>query len=434
MAAMIVSTAEMKRALQACAKVAESRPTIPILSYVKVETDDHGCRLSVTDREVSRMEVIEAAVAPGEEWAAAVHIKSLQKLLPKKVADIKRAPVVELNPGNDSEPTLVVVAGGGVSTLRTLPAEEFPTLPAPEASSEVTEPAVFRVNAWRGMIGKVFSAISSEESRFQLSGALFELGEVPVAVATDGHRLHKAVGTFRVRQPLEWPFTTESGKCRIAEEATLVPRALLACVQTDPAFADRKVKEQCGELKSGPNKGRPKYRTVHYPRDLYFSRSEHHIWIETPGVRYCSRILEGTFPDYGRVIKEDKPECEIIASAGDIRRAIAAVEGTVGDRARAVRLDLSGTFPVFSAKCPDKGASSAELNGSTELLGKLAKLDTEEEAKTSIGMNPDYLIDAFKPYHDEERVHVHLWDENTQAVVHVESDPSLRAVVMPIRL
>ena len=430
---MIVKTVDLKRALTACAKIAGTRSSIPILSHVLIEANDQGCKLSATDLEVSRVEKIDACVAPAEDWGAAVPVREFLKLLPKKVADIKRAPMIQLDPGGtEGEPTLVIKAGDGESRLLTLPAVDFPTLPTPDASSEVTQPAVFRVNAWRSMIGKVFEAISMGDSRFQLEGALLELGEVPIAVATDGHRLHKAIGSYRFDN-----VERRRGPSGSIGQNPLVPRWLLACVQTDPIFGDRKVKEQCGELKSGKNKGKPKYRTVHHPRDLYFQRSEHHIWIETVGVRYCSRILEDTFPDYGRVIKEDKPECEIIASAGDIRRALAAVEATIGDRARAVRLELGGEFPVFSAACPDKGTSSAELNGSTQLLGKLAKCSHQKKkdpVATSIGMNPDYLVDTFKSYHDEEKVHVHLWDENTQAVVHVESDPSLRAVIMPIRL
>ena len=428
-----VKTADLKKSLVAVCRSTECRSTIPILSHVKLEATSLGLRLTTTDLDVSRMELVpHAGGKPSAvRWTACVDAKRLKAMMPKSA---KRAPTVEMSP--HSEGMLAVCAGGGVSDMRTLPAEEFPMIPSMENASE---PVVWSGEAFRDLAEKVFPAISTEESRFQLSGALFELNGSARAVATDGNRLHCVDGELLVGstedRPKDW--------------STLVPRELLKQARADYRFKPM---------------GRGKKR---YSNAVHLAWSENHVWLETYGVRYCARLIEGTFPDYERLFKADPP-CRIETTGADLVSTIAAVEHCTGDRARAVRLELTGAIghadrlPEFYAANPDQGEARAVLNGSTSISGQLendpprrpatptgpdAQFTAEareityqeslKEFKASgsraerqhIGLNPDYLSDIAKLF--PGALDIGLWNENTQIGL---TGPEFRAVIMPVRL
>ncbi len=424
-----VKTADLKKSL-----IAVCRATDRKSSHVKLEATSLGLRLTATDLEVSRMELIPYATGEpsSARWTTCVDATRLKAMMPKAAKDVKRAPTVELSPHSGGN-KLAVCASGGVSDMRTLPAEEFPTLPS---MGNASEPVVWSGEAFRDLATKVFPAISSEESRFQLSGALFELNGKARAIATDGHRLHCVDGDLLVSSD-DW-----SG---------LVPRELLKQALTDYRFKAF---------------GRGKKR---YANAVHFSWSEDHVWLETYGVRYCARILEGTFPDYERVIKKGDAPCQIETTGVDLVSTIAAVEHCTGDRARAIRLELAGELPEFFAANPDKGEARATLNGSTSMSGALerdapkrpaepmadagsdaawrhiaaleefeAELETFESdkklglAKTKIqeiGLNPDYVMDIGKLFPDN--LSMGLWNENGQILLTAQD---FRSVIMPIRL
>lgn len=230
-----LSTADLKRALKDSARVAERKTTIPVLSHVLIQCEPGGVRLSVTDLEMSRQEMLPyvrpvpadrhdpATFQPDRLWSRCVSVSALFKLLPTTASRVKAAPVVDLDiDGAKDEQALWVSVGGAGTMLRGMPTEDFPTLPfaAPrytgkrhtgKPKTELPEAAVVPGAPFRRTIKKVFSAISTEESRFQLSGALFELttgSGLPRSkeggadgsseeynlrmVATDGHRLNRA--------------------------------------------------------------------------------------------------------------------------------------------------------------------------------------------------------------------------------------------------
>lgn len=439
-----VKTAELKKSLVAVCKSAQAKSSIPILSHVKLESTCLGLRLITTDLETSRMELIPYAdgQASSIRWTSCVPALALKNLLPKSAADVKRAPEVQLMPSKFEGVEaryLTVCAAGGVVTLQTLPAEEFPTLPSMDNASE---PVVWSGEAFRDLAEKVFPAISSEESRFQLAGARFELNGKARAISTDGHRLHCVDGELLV----------SSNEDRPGDWSTLVPRELLK-----QALADYRFKAF----------GRGKKR---YSNAVHFSWSEHNVWLETYGVRYCARLLEGTFPKYENLFKIDPP-CQIQTTGADLASTISAVEHCTSDLARAVRLELEhrhryphtkGEFPAFSARNPDKGEARAILNGSTMWGGRLENekpakpavvkgkgaydINTArevnyekdvEEFKVSgpvaevqeIGINPDYLTDIANLVPGD--LSMELWNVNNQILL---TAPNFRSVIMPIRL
>lgn len=389
--------------------------------------------------------------------------KSRQLTVAKRSTDemleIVESDPVTFPPKVDMWRGMLHVECGAETTLNTLDPIEFPVLPTPERlqanrdekrakleagtrphgdldSPAVCAPAVLGGEAFRDMLSAVIPAISHEESRFQLSGALLDLNGKAVAVATDGHRLNRTSAPSYIEPPPE-PITA------------IVPKRALVGMRSDWAFGSIKRSEPMKKVlggprvtyASGPRKGQPKMKKVDRWPIVKISASEHHIFFETlRGVRWISRIVEGTFPDYERVIKEGGAPCKIRASGGDTLAAVSSVAAMTGDKARAVRLDVGGEYPVFEAVNPDKGNSRVTLNGKTKLTGQL--LDTRKKAEESdqeatgqhFGINPDYLMDVCKLFPDTSELTFRLWDENSQFQVYSDADPMFTGVIMPIRL
>lgn len=493
-----LSTADLKRTLKDAERVSERKTTIPVLSHVLIELEPSGVRLSVTDLEIGRQEFVPyASPLPLPEdtpnpagwydeqcWARAVPLKALLALLPATAKRIKAAPVVELtaNPFED-EGEIHVEVGGSETMLRTLPAEEFPTLPFPtprytgkrptgKTVSEFLDPAVVPGQGFRQTVKKVFSAISTEESRFQLSGAFFEMNGRLRIGATDGHRLNRAETGYRNGSYGDRPLDSRSHSIEIGPEldlwpesdlSFLVPRKALACMLKDSAFGPIQRQEPMRAdgapvlLKSGPRKGQPRLHKVDAWPDVHLSATDLHVFFETPrGVRYVSRILEGSYPDADRVIKPQTPELTITTDAENLRATMASISHMTGDRARAIRMELDGDLPVFSAANPDRGTSTATMNGKTEMSGRMgiwydtkdteaiALMDVDELAdfqeteakkdrKEELGINPDYITDSIAQLAPEAIVSMCFWDASSQMQI-TSADPSDVRVIMPIRL
>ena len=157
--------------------IVERRTTIPVLSHLLLRATEDRLEIAATDLEVSLTSSCEGEVA--EEGSIAIQAKKLLEI-------IRASEGEEVTMSIEQEGTLTILAGNSKFKIRGLPAEDFPTLPSIDEEESLAIP--FRT--FRSMIGKIFFAISSEESRFQLSGALLQQREGTLAlVATDGHRL-----------------------------------------------------------------------------------------------------------------------------------------------------------------------------------------------------------------------------------------------------
>ena len=346
--------------------IVERRTTIPVLSHLLLRAVDEKLELAATDLEVSLTSSCDGELQ--EEGAIAIQAKKLVEI-------VRASDGEEVTLRIDQEGVLTILVGKSRFKVRGLPAEDFPTLPVIEEAEPLTVP--FRV--FKGMIGKIFYAISSEESRFQLSGALMQQKENGLAlVATDGHRLA----------------LVESQIDGLAEaDGVLVPRKALQ------------------ELQRFDN-----------DLDLEFRASEHHLSF-TVGVRQLiCRILEGTFPDYERVISKDNDK-DVIVDRKLLASVINRVSLLTGDRSRAIRLELQSGQVVFSAANPDLGEATEEL-----------PCDYEGES-ILLGVNPDYL-GHFLSACGTERVRLELKDENSQCVAYPVDGAEKRyvCVIMPIRL
>jgi len=271
--------------------------------------------------------------------------------------------------------TLAIKAGSSRFKIHGLSADDFPTLAVVADGTGIDIPFV----DFKRMVSKVIFAVSAEESRFQLNGALFKLkpGAVEM-VATDGHRL------ALVEEKLD----TSKG-----EDAVLVPRKALQ------------------ELQRFEGEGTLAYR-----------RGEHHLSFRLGRRELICRILEGSFPDYERVIAKDNDKKVIFTRRGLVE-AVQRAALMTGDRARAVRLQFGTEQLVISAINADLGEAVESVE--CDYQGTEFKL----------GLNPDYLTD-FLAATDAEKVRLELKDEATQCVGYPESSVDGRqlCVIMPMRI
>lgn len=345
--------------------VVERRTTIPVLSHILLRTEGSTLQVAATDLEVSLTSWCQAEVM--EEGAVTIQAKKLLEIVRASSSD-------DITLRIDQPGILTLLAGKSVFKIRGLPEDDFPTLP------KVDEGQALRVPfpSVRSMIGKVFFAISNEESRFQLNGALMEFQSDTLAlVATDGHRL----ALVEMRQE----GLTE-------EEGVLVPRKALQELQRFE-----------GE-------------------DLEFRRSQHHLSFIVGRRQLICRILEGTFPDYERVISKENDKV-VKVERKSLDAAIKRVGLLTGERTRAIRMELSEGQLLFSAANPDLGEAREEVEcdyDGTDL---------------SLGVNPDYL-GQFLSVCGTERVRLELKDENAQCIAYPVDGHDQRyvCVIMPIRL
>ncbi len=345
--------------------IVERRTTIPVLSHLLLRTSEDRFHIAATDLEVSLTSWCGAEVEG--EGAIAIQAKKLLEIIRASAGD-------EITLSIDPDGFMTILAGRSRFKIRGLPHEDFPTLP----SIDDAKPLRIPFDNFRAMIGKIFFAISSEESRFQLSGALLEFQpDALILVATDGHRL------------------------------ALVESALEGLEEADGVLVPRKALQELQRFEGA---------------DLEFRKSEHHLSFGVGRRQLICRILEGTFPDYERVISKDNPE-HVVAERQTLAEVIRRVSLLTGDRTRAIRMELEPEQLIFSAANPDLGEAREEL---------ACEYDGES---LSLGVNPDYLAD-FLGAAATERVRLEVKDENSQCVAYPVDGPEKRyvCVIMPIRL
>lgn len=356
--------------------IVERKTTIPALAHILLAAKEDRLTLSATDLDVSLTSWCAGEV--GREGRVAVQAKKLTEI-------IRALSVEEVLLAEEEPQTLSIKAGASRFKIRGMDPEDFPSLPGvgEAATAEIPFPEFKR------MVTKVLFAVSAEESRFQLNGALLKIkGSSLQLVATDGHRL--ALVENAVVKGGEG-----GGEAGGEEEAegVLVPRKALH------------------ELQRFEGEG-----------GLTFQRGQHHLLFRLAQRELVCRILEGTFPDYERVIAKENHN-QIVFDRRLLGDAVRRAALLTGDRARAVRLEFTPEHLTISAANPDLGEAVEELP--CDYSGEGFRL----------GMNPDYISD-FLAAAETDRVRLDLKDENTQAVGYPVEGPDDRylCVIMPMRI
>ena len=367
--------ATLIKALAHIQSVAEKRNTIPILANVLIEVAGGKLSLTATDMEIAVVEAMPAATSrDGKTTAPAATLYEIVRKLPDGAE-------VELDfAGGDAH--LALRAGRFATSLVTLPTDDFPSMTAGQLPHKFHLTAL----ALRGLIDRTRFAISTEETRYYLNGIYLhaadgEDGRVLRAVATDGHRL------ARVEEPLPEGAGSMPG--------VIVPRKTVAEL--------RKLLEEA----SG---------------DVACALSDTRIQFTVGNVTLTSKLIDGTFPEYERVIPRDNEKILRVGKK-DFAEAVARVAAISSERSRPVKMSLARDLLVLSAASPEQGTASEELDGDRI---------TYEFSPLEIGFQARYLNDITDQIGDT--VEFLFSDGSAPTVVRESGDPTALYVLMPMRV
>ena len=365
-----VSKSDLVRELGLTQGVVERKTTIPILSNILVETDGEQVWLTATDLELGIRCACPARVK--KEGAGTIPARRLLdyvRLLPD--ADVQ----VKLGENQWAS----FVCGRSRTRIAGMSRESFPELPQmPEVLAEMP------ISIISQMIARTIFAISAEESRFTVNGALLLLRESGlVMVSTDGHRL--AMVEKAVDLGIKEPFRALLPKKAMSE--------ILKLASDDPA------------------------------KTIQFSGNDNHLFFRIDKRLLLSRKLTGNFPDYERVLPKEHPYT-LVLQRDELKSAIERVAQFADERSRAIRLQiLNGELKVHSS-ISETGESEetipVEYNG----------------AEVEIGFNAQYLVDFLKNV-DTAEVEFRFKDSNSAGELRPRGGPegaSYRYVVMPMRI
>jgi DNA polymerase-3 subunit beta len=368
-----VERAELLRSLGHVHRVVERRNTIPILSNVLIKAERSKLSLKATDLDLEVIDAIDAEVSPAGSTTVPAHM--FYEIV-RKLPDGAQI-VIE---GSGDRAVLTIRAGRSRFTLQTLPESDFPDLAAGEMSHS------FKVAAadLKRLIDKTQFAISTEETRYYLNGIyLHTVGSgknaTLRAVATDGHRL------AQVELPLPDGAAGMPG--------VIVPRKTVGEVQ-------RLIETGEGEASIELSQGK-----------IRFSIGD---------VVLTSKLIDGTFPDYGRVIPANNDK-ELTVDKKDFEAAVDRVSTVSSERGRAVKLSIAGARLVLSVTNPDSGSATEEL----EVDYKADPLD--------IGFNSRYLLDIAAQIEGEVAV-LKLADPGSPTLIQDKDAKGALYVLMPMRV
>ncbi len=368
-----VSKSELVKELSLSQGVVEKKTTIPILSNVLLETDGNRILMTATDLELGIRCAFPAKV--NKQGAGTIPARKLLdyvRLLPEADISIKL--------GDNQWANLT--CGRSRSRIAGMSRESFPELPRmPEVLAEIP------VGVLCSMISKTIFAISAEESRFTLNGALLIVQSSGLTmVATDGHRLSMVANSTEL------------------ENVGSSYRALL------PRKAMSEILKLAQEAE--PNAA------------LRFSGDDNHLFFELGERLLISRKLTGNFPDFDRVLPKEHPN-SVTLGRDELRAAIERVSQFSDERSRAIRLQFTKDEVKVYSSLSETGESEESL--SAEYSGP----DTE------IGFNAQYLLDFLRAV-PESSVQFLFRDPNSAGEMRPASGPdskyNYRYVIMPMRI
>lgn len=368
-----IERADLVKAVAQAGSVVERRHTIPILANVQIEAKPEGVRLRATDLDTEVVDLAPARVErPGATTVSAQMLNEIARKLPD-------GSLVTITVDGASE-RLTVQAGRSVFSLATLPSADFPIMANAEYSTNFAAPAP----VLRRLFDKSKFAISNEETRYYLNGVYMHVarsgdGAVLRCVATDGHRL------AQIDAPLPDAAADMPG--------VIIPKKTVA--ELRKLLDDDEVQ-------------------------IAVSVSETKVRFATPTITLTSKVIDGTFPDYTRVIPTGNTR-KMEVDAADFARAVDRVATVSSERSRAVKLTLETDRLVLSVNAPDSGTANEEL-----------AVAYGEDA-LEIGFNAKYLQEIASQIDRENAVFM-FNGSGDAALIREGSDLSAVYVVMPMRV
>lgn len=367
-----IDRAALMRALNHVQSAVERRTTIPILSNVLLKAEDGVLTLATTDMDLEINEAVAANVdKAGTTTAPAATLFDIVKKLPEDAAV-----VLELD-GSGNQMT--VKAGRSNFRLSCLPVADFPEIGTTQLPTSFSIPA----NELRNLIDRTKFAMSTEETRYYLNGIYLHASEskgvdVLRAVATDGHRLAQC----------EMPLPEGAA----GMPGIIIPRKTVGEL--------RKLVEEAGDA-------------------IKISLSESKIRFAFDHIVLTSKLIDGTFPDYQRVIPKGNDKI-VDVNPKAFSRAIDRVSTISDGKSRAVKIALNGKTMTLSANSPEAGSATEDLevNGNDNM---------------EIGFNARYLLDITQQI-EGDGCRLTLADSASPTIIQDAGDASALYVLMPLRV
>lgn len=368
-----IERSALLKAVSQAQSVVERRNTIPILANLLLEAEGAEVQFRATDLDI---EVVDKAPAMVERAGATTVAATTLHEIVRKLPD---GSMVTLT-ADAAAGRLTVEAGRSNFSLATLPREDFPIMASADYDANFTAPA--------GMLRRLFDkskfAISTEETRYYLNGVYMHVadgedGRVLRCVATDGHRL------ARIDAPVPAGADNTPG--------VIVPR---------------KTVNELRKLLDDDD------------ADIAVSVSETKIRFATPEITLTSKVIDGTFPDYARVIPSGNTK-RLEVDATEFARAVDRVATVSSERSRAVKLQLDEDRLILSVNAPDSGAAEEEL------------VVAYGDERLEIGFNAKYLQEIADQVDRENAVFM-FNSSGDPTLMREGNDTSAVYVVMPMRV
>lgn len=367
-----IDRAALLRSLNHVQSVVERRNTIPILSNVLMRAESGVLSLSSTDMDLEINESVAANVMMDGATTAPAHtFHDIVRKLPDG-ADVE----IDLNPDGTQ---MTVRSGRSQFKLSCLPVADFPEIATADLPHGFSLPA----SDLRALIDRTKFAMSTEETRYYLNGIYLHEAEkdglrVLRAVSTDGHRL------ARFEMPLP-------------EQASGMPGVIVP-------------RKAVGELR----------KLIEDAADtINISLSEGKIRFEFDHIVMTSKLIDGTFPDYERVIPQGNDKI-VEVDPKVFTRAIDRVSTISDGKSRALKITLQGKNMTLSASSPESGSATEEM-------------EVNGDCDMDIGFNAKYLLDITSQI-EGDGCRLTLADSGSPTIIQDNSDPSALYVLMPLRV
>ncbi len=359
---------KLLKPLQQVAGVVERRQTLPVLSNVLMAVEGDVLSLTGTDLELELVAKIQLDQA----------FENAEITVPaKKLLDIcKSLPAESVIQFSTDDQRLVLKCGRGRFTLATLPANEFPNLEETEGGTN------FHINQnyLKSVIDRTAFAMAQQDVRFYLNGMLFEVSTNCFrVVATDGHRL--ALCTAEIQCEMD---------------------------QTVQVIAPRKGVMELSKLFADMDS------------EVSVTLSENHLRVESADLKFSSKLIDGKFPDYQRVLPKNSDKT-VLADKDTIKQCFSRVAILSNEKYRGVRLRIEAGNLTTVANNPEQEEAEDTIT-----------VDYDGD-KLEIGFNVNYLLDVLNVI-PSETVKIELADSNSSALITDAVDDSANYVVMPMRL
>ena len=367
---LVVERTALLKALAHCQGVVERRNTVPILAHILLEANGNSLKITATDLEIAFIETLPAHITmPGSTTVSAHLFFDIVRKLPDGAE-------IELKTTEDGS-SLQLHTGRSNYKFACLPAIDFPAMTADNLSCTFT----IHAEELSNLVDKTRFSMSTEETRYYLNGICFHGTPDGFlrAIATDGLRLAQA-------------------QCDLSPDASGIPQVIIS----------RKTIHEVRKLIDG------------LAEEITVSLSENQVRFVVASSILISRLIEGNFPDYEKVI----PSCNdkiLEVDAKAFAETVDRISMMSTDKLRPVKIQVEGTTMVISAHSSETGSAVEELEV------------TYTDSAINFGFNARYVLDVTQQI-SSETLQLLIGDDSEAIIAKDANDNSALYVLMPMRV